>query len=186
MYQTSNITERLINPSLLRLRLALRKKRPYLEFFWFVFSHIRTEHEPEKHRIWTLFAQCKFIISPRRMMLWCENWFISFILRKTEASADIIWSHATCVITVMEIAKDNLKKSWHWLNWQNWIGREQNKHVTTKTAYQSGLKGRGRLRKLHWLIWILPLLSKLIVINKKVWRKKKWYTKDLKRLELII
>ena len=65
----------------------------------------------------------------------------------------------------MEIAKDNLKKSWHWLNWQNWIGREQNKHVTTKTAYQSGLKGRGRLRKLHRIKVKVPYPTNVIRPN---------------------
>ena len=50
---------------------SLREKCPYLPFFWFVFSRIRTEciiqsknakSVPAKLRIRTLFTQCKVII----------------------------------------------------------------------------------------------------------------------------
>ena len=37
--------------------ITLREKRPYSEFFWSVFSHIRTEYRPEKLRIRTVFMQ---------------------------------------------------------------------------------------------------------------------------------
>ena len=46
-------------------KMALPEKCPYSEFFWSVFSHIRTEfspnaekYGPEKLRIRTLFMQC--------------------------------------------------------------------------------------------------------------------------------
>ena len=35
----------------------MREKCPYLEFFWYVFSRIRTEYGPEKLGIRTLFTQ---------------------------------------------------------------------------------------------------------------------------------
>ena len=35
----------------------LLEKCPYSEFFWSIFSRIRTEYGPEKRRIWTLFTQ---------------------------------------------------------------------------------------------------------------------------------
>ena len=38
--------------------LTLREKYPYSEFFWSVFSRIRTECGPEKLQIRTLFTQC--------------------------------------------------------------------------------------------------------------------------------
>ena len=41
--------------------LSVPKKCPYWEFFWSVFSHIRTEYgdlQSKKHRIRTLFTEC--------------------------------------------------------------------------------------------------------------------------------
>ena len=40
------------------LNLSLHKKSPYSEFFWSVFSRIRTEYGSEKLRTRTLFTQC--------------------------------------------------------------------------------------------------------------------------------
>ena len=43
------------------LSLKLREKCPYSEFFWPVFSRIRTEYGSEKLRTRTLSTQCKLI-----------------------------------------------------------------------------------------------------------------------------
>ena len=48
------------NYSDLMINVSLRKKYPYSKFFWSVFSRIRTEYGPEKHRIRTLFTPCVF------------------------------------------------------------------------------------------------------------------------------
>ena len=40
------------------LPMPLREKSPYSEFFWSVFSHIRTEYGRKRLRIQTLFTQC--------------------------------------------------------------------------------------------------------------------------------
>ena len=39
------------------MKISLGEKCPYLEFFWSVFSSIRTEYGPEKLRTRTLFTQ---------------------------------------------------------------------------------------------------------------------------------
>ena len=44
------------------VKLTLREKCPYLEFFWSVFSHIRTQYGPEKLRIRTPFTQSKTLL----------------------------------------------------------------------------------------------------------------------------
>ena len=41
-------------------KLTLREKYPYYEFFWSVFSCIRSEYGPEKLQIRKFFTQCHF------------------------------------------------------------------------------------------------------------------------------
>ena len=40
------------------IKLSLREKCPYSEFYWHLFSRIRTEYGPEKLQIQTFFTQC--------------------------------------------------------------------------------------------------------------------------------
>ena len=91
---------------------SLREKCPYLPFFWFVFSRIRTEYReilciiqsknaksiPAKLRIRTLFTQCKVIIKTYGVIVlysqYHEHWLASNYMfqvnnRNTRTRCDI-------------------------------------------------------------------------------------------------
>ena len=62
----------------LGLMTTLCKKCPYLEIFWSVCFHIRTEYGPEKLQIQTLFMQCQWLrkMTLQQILVWgaWESW----------------------------------------------------------------------------------------------------------------
>ena len=65
----TNTTKKIPRSAFAKKLIALREKCLYSEYFWSVFSRIRTEYEPEKLRIRTLFAQCWYLIH----FSWCHS-----------------------------------------------------------------------------------------------------------------
>ena len=66
------------------------------------------------------------------------------------------------------------------------LNREEIKQTLylPKTVCKSELKDKCRLCQSNSLIWILPLLSRLSVTTKKMWRKKNGTQRDLKNQKI--